>query len=243
MRSLRVLFLLPLAAGLLGCETPQLHGEHIELKERGVSVVTFPTQIRGAYVFDPQSSNRFCAEPPPDIALSSLQDIAAKLNLKAPEVGEAGGEFNAKITADVVQLAGRSQLLSIAREMLFRACELSNNSQIPADESVKLYTAVIQLVTDLSTAEKHQAEADRLRAIAVVNDRRAKIDFIADKVSDASGRVKRADLEALIDRTGNPAVIGLKGAIASQPTAAGLKEVLLSFGANVVDPLFETAAR
>ena len=175
MRGLKVLFLLPVLAGLLGCETPQQRAEHIELEDRGVSVVAYPTQLRGAYVFNPGSDNRFCAEPPPDIALSSLQDIAGKLNLKAPQVGEAGGAPSAKITADVVQLAGRSQLLSLAREMLYRACELSNNSQIAPEQSLELYQAVVLLVRDLGQAEKDLATAERLRAVAAVEGRSSKV--------------------------------------------------------------------
>ncbi len=243
MRSLRALFLLPLAAGLLGCETPQQHAEHIELKDRGVSVVAYPTQIRGAYVFNPGSDNRFCAEPPPDVALDSLQDIAGKLNLKAPEVGEAGGELSAKITADVVQLAGRSQLLSLAREMLYRACELSNNSKADTAESIALYQAVVALVRDLGQAEKDLAAAERLRAVAAIEGRSSKIDAIISKVAGPAGAVRAADLSALIDSTGNPTVTGLKNALAAQTTAAGLRSVLLSLGDNVVDPLFDAATR
>lgn len=242
MRSLKVLFLLPLAAGLLGCETPQQHAEQIELKDRGVSVVAYPTQIRGAYVFDPGAQTRFCAEPPPDIALSSLQDIAGKLNLSAPQVGEAGGELSAKITADVVQLAGRSQLLSLAREMLFRACELSNNSQIPPEESVKLYNAVIQLVTDLSGAEKDRATAERLRVVEAVNDRRTKVDFIGDKVSGPGGGLDSGKLGALIDKTRDPNVTGFKSLLVSFGNVTELKDFLLSQGSEVVDPLFRAAS-
>ena len=243
MRCLKVLFTLPLMAGLLACETLQQHAEHIELKDRGVSVVAYPTQIRGAYVFDPGSDNRMCAEPPPDVALDSLQDIAGKLNLKAPEVGEAGGELSAKITADVVQLAGRSQLLSLAREMLYRACELSNNSKIPPEESVKLYQAVVDLVRDLGEAEKDLAAAERLRAVKAIEGRSSKIDVIVAKVSGADGAVRTADLTRLIERSGDPTVTGMKSALAAQTTAADLRSVLISLGDNVVDPLFNAATR
>lgn len=166
-------------AMLAGCETPQNHAERVRLTEHKAEVVTYPGNIRGAYVFDRNSNAKFCAEPPPDVALSSLQEFAAKLNVALPQGPQVGGEAAGQIVTEVVQLAGRSQILLVARELLYRACELSLNGAdlTPADRK-QLYDSVIGLVRDLGQAELQRARADTLRRAQAAKEAGVVIDEI-----------------------------------------------------------------
>ena len=103
---------------------PQRKAKVLEV-EAGAYAVTYPSDIRGAYFIKKGSNVRICAEPAPDVALDTLQKLTADISAKLAATEEGSAKFSSELSAKVVQLAGRTELLLLAREMLYRACELS----------------------------------------------------------------------------------------------------------------------
>lgn len=155
---------LVLLTTLSACGVPQRSAKVLDIKADTMSAVAYPADLRGAYVRPNESTVQFCAEPAPDVALQSLVKVTENLKATTPSgiqvEGSASGEFAAK----VIQLAGRTQLVLLAREMLYRACELTLNHDTDKNTAVALYQAAGELVKDLGQADKARAKADLARS-------------------------------------------------------------------------------
>jgi len=102
-------------AALAGCDSltgaTQEEAKLVGTRHADAEVLTYPGSLRGAYLFKPGSSAKFCAEPPPDVALNTLKDISANLKAAAEATGAGGaapkgsleGGLTSKVTTDVVQ--------------------------------------------------------------------------------------------------------------------------------------------
>lgn len=166
----KILSILMLVLWMAGCATTQKDARILTIKDANTTVITYPTELRGAYVVRSGSGLRYCAEPAPDVALDTLQKLSANLGVKPPAGTAVQGSLDSELSTKVVQLAGRTQLVLLAREMLYRACELTlNNPSLDnGKEALAMYQIVANLVKDLGNADKSNAEADKLKAQAEV---------------------------------------------------------------------------
>lgn len=119
---------------------------------------------------------QFCAEPAPDVALQSLVKVTENLKVTTPSNVTGEGSFSGEFASNVIQLAGRTQLVLLAREMLYRACELSVNQQADKDTAVTLYKAAGELVRDLGQADRMRAKADLAKSAEALKKAGATID-------------------------------------------------------------------
>lgn len=161
----KYIFLL-LLVNLAGCATPQQHAEIVLEEEANAYTVSYPAALRGAYFFKNDKVIKYCAEPAPDIALDTLQKLTAELSGTMSGAEKIDGKLATELSSKVVQLAGRTELLLLAREMLYRACELNINNG-NADVT-NLYNRVATLIEALSQADKISAEADLLKEKAAL---------------------------------------------------------------------------
>jgi hypothetical protein len=166
---------------LSGCATPQRDVKIIGVDKITPSIVIYPSDLRGAYVLTENSNLKFCAEPVPDVALESIQKITA--NLKATFAG--GQPIDASVSGELaikaVELAGRTQLLLIAREMLYRACELSLNQNANVGTALDMYKSVVNLIKDLGDTEKNRATAELNRSQTALENAKRGLEKIREK--------------------------------------------------------------
>lgn len=151
----------PLALAVLlvaGCATPQRHAELLVLSN-GSEVVTYPADLRGAYI----ANGRSCAEPMPDVALVSTQKLAGTLKLLSDTGQSIEATAAADLAAKVAELSGRTQLVLLARDVLFRLCEMNADQQT----SVALFGRVLDMIEHLAQADQDKAAADLLHAAAL----------------------------------------------------------------------------
>jgi len=133
---------------LAGCGSiwPKSYGKLFE--RDGVSMVTVPDNTRETYFNDPNSLERHCRAPSPDVAMTTSDGFS----INAPGPGLYGG--NEGITSSAgggaLSLGGRSPALLIAREMLYRACELTSNLNLPKDETIAIYERFLQSIESIS---------------------------------------------------------------------------------------------
>lgn len=120
-------------AALTGCfSSDQDEARTAVIGKSGVDLVSYTGTTRGTYVWPKDNSANVCAEPPPDLGLATARELSANLKAAAEALGpvgapsiDAGGA--AKLTSAAFELAGRSQLVLLAREFLYRHCELAAN--------------------------------------------------------------------------------------------------------------------
>jgi hypothetical protein len=151
---------------LWGCTVrqPQANVEVTTLPN-GISIASYPADLRGAYIIPETVKNtKMCAEPVPDVALGSIEKISAELSsaFSGVTIGADGGY---DLANNVVELAGRTQLLMLAREMLYRACEVSLNTPENPEVALELYQSAQQFLASIADSEQTKANASFQRAL------------------------------------------------------------------------------
>jgi len=184
----------------------QKHAETMTLGDSNIQAITYPPELRAAYAVNEGSTARYCAEPPPDVALSTIEKIAAEAKAKTESGTEAEGKLSAEASTTALELAGRTQLVLLAREMLYRACELSlNRSDVNEEDVIDMYKAVVELVRTLGAASLVEAQT-KLMGVSVKTQeilaaRRTAIDAIISHVTKADKSIDKDKLKALLDKT------------------------------------------
>jgi hypothetical protein len=149
---------------LVGCVHPQRRVDVQTVSSATTTVLTYPADVRAAY-FQGSPPLQWCAEPSPDVALASLQTLTAQVQATLPQAGtQVAAKVATATTAQVLELAGRTQLVMLAREMLYRACELLLNTAGTSQSATDLYREVVVLVGQLGQAVRDQAEAHKVEA-------------------------------------------------------------------------------
>jgi len=184
MRSFILIMIIIVLSVLSGCGTPQREVRRIEISPQMPSVITYPSDVRGTYIVKEGSDLKFCAEPVPDVALESIQKLIGNIKLTLPQQETVGVDLTSDLTVKAIELAGRIQLLLIAREMLYRACEMSVNHPTKVSDAMEMYKIVVQLIKDLGQAEKTQAEANLKKREAELNNAKAALEKILKGVSN-----------------------------------------------------------
>ncbi|MBY0578054.1 MAG: hypothetical protein K2P57_03310 [Burkholderiales bacterium] len=172
---IRKIPILALILMISGCATPQKNARVLTINDANTSVVTYPTELRGTYILRSSTGMHYCAEPTPDVALDAAQKLGASLGVKPPAGADIQASANAELSTKVVQLAGRSEVVMLAREMLYRACELTFNNPSPENsaQALEMYRIVASLVQNLGMAERTSAEAELRKASSYVSDRQS----------------------------------------------------------------------
>jgi hypothetical protein len=212
---LQVSILLLTAVALSGCfRSDQDRALTTEVGKSGVNLISYTGTTRGAYLWPEGNTKRICAEPPPDLGLNTAREISANLKAAAQSIGgigapslDAGGA--AKLSSAAIELAGRSQLVLLSREFLYRECELAANfapGSEPYNALASQYAQILEVVVKLAEADKAQAQKELLEvALAAKNAEVAqetKIGLIVGSVAKPDGSIDPDKLRALLDKAG-----------------------------------------
>jgi hypothetical protein len=115
---------------------------------------------RGTMLLPAGARVKTCAEPAPDVAFSFLAKIDGALKL--PESVDAS--LKAELSQQVVELAGRTQVVLFLREALFRLCEQSLNGTFDERTLVDAYSKVIDTSVKIVETARLNAEVRRSSA-------------------------------------------------------------------------------
>lgn len=113
----------------------------------GLHVVDYDASRRGAYVRINENHVTVCAEPQPDIAVATAQELKATIDA----LSKVKASLDSKLAEQTIDLARRGQTLQILREAMYRLCELKANSS--DKEAIDLYKNVIASIQAIAIAE------------------------------------------------------------------------------------------
>ncbi len=240
-RALGFPILLLATAALAGCfSSDQDEARTAVIGTSGIDLVSYTGTTRGAYVWPKDNTAKVCAEPPPDLGLTTARELSANLKAAAEALGpvgapsiEAGGA--AKLTSAAFELAGRSQLVLLAREFLYRECELAANfapGTTPYEKLAEQYAKILDVVVALANADKAQAEKELIEtALAARNQevvQEIKIGLILQSVAKADGSIDRDKLTKLLEKAGISQSV--KDTLLAESTRDGLTRRLDDLG-------------
>ncbi|MYM30671.1 hypothetical protein GTP58_20265 [Duganella sp. CY15W] len=133
-------------------------------------LLTLPAQLRVVYLrVKADKTYVSFAEPGPDAALSdtfkliagATQDVTteAKTDTTSASAGKklaVNSDFQTSTTA--MELAGRTQLVLLSRELLFRTCEYAANGWIKDDDVKKSQADILQALVKMTETESKNAD-------------------------------------------------------------------------------------
>lgn len=120
-----------------------------ELEPGKPYLIDYDASRRGAYVL-PAGSARVCAEPAPDVAIESITKIIAELKIPNSNVDAS---TQVELSTKVVELAGRTQLVLILRESLYRLCEQGLNGTLSNEQINDRYKQVLDTIVLLARSD------------------------------------------------------------------------------------------
>jgi hypothetical protein len=239
---------LAVAVALSGCfRSDQDRAVPTPVGESGFDLISYTGTTRGAYLWPDGNTRRICAEPPPDLGLNTAREISANLKAAAESLGgigapsiDAGGA--AKLSSAAIELAGRSQLVLLTREFLYRECELAANFAPGSDPYKALaeqYAKVLDVVVTLAQADKAQAQKELIEIALAANNaevaQEAKIGLIADAVVKPDGSIDPEKLRKLLEKA--PISQSVKDVLLTETTRQGLTMRLDDLGDATINAL------
>ncbi len=136
MRAIQGLLLSMLISG---CTLLQENKSEILVSDRdGLDLHALPANFSSVFLKQSNSSETFCAGRMPD----GLAEVSSNLKLGSKE----SGGISAGSGVAELSLGGRSPSVLIARELMYRHCELVANQKLSKSESIKLFEKILDVV-------------------------------------------------------------------------------------------------
>lgn len=148
---------------LSGCATVTSPMRTHALENGKPYAIDYDATRRGAYILPGDGSMKVCAEPAPDVAMESITSIIANLKLAQPN---ADASAQIELQQKIVELAGRTQLVLVLRESLYRLCEQGVNGQLNNEQIAMLYKQALDTVlrlADTDLAKEQRAIIENLK--------------------------------------------------------------------------------
>jgi len=135
---------------LAGCIGPGDSGRRPEYRidRANVDIVAADSTRQLTYLKDRGSTERFCRGPGADSAGTASQGVS----LGVPLYG-AGGTIGESTARGAVGLGGRDPAVLLARELMYRACELASNTNADAATERQIYLKFLDAVVAISKAQ------------------------------------------------------------------------------------------
>ncbi|WP_319557878.1 hypothetical protein [Thiomicrorhabdus sp.] len=161
-----------------------------------IDVITYPTQLRGAYVYTDGNALKICAEPFPDVAASTSFKLTAEALNKLTEklsnttsvdsalpiggganVGndlqqgiglEQGVKLGFGALSQMSELNGRTQFVLLARTFMYRTCEAAANGFIKPEDVPEQHKLIIDALTIMLKKEVAQEETKQLEMKTII---------------------------------------------------------------------------
>lgn len=140
--------LLPLAllGGCAGQGLLQSQPATEVINRQGVDALSQPPGRRTTYFKDHGSIERFCRDANPDFATTASEGVT--LGIMPTGRGVANDEARGALA-----LGGRNPEVLIARELLYRACELTLNINADSALTLQIYERFLQSIEKIATAQ------------------------------------------------------------------------------------------
>ncbi|WP_143148538.1 hypothetical protein [Nitrosospira sp. Nsp11] len=145
---------------------PILKSQQPDSREKANEMITLPVQLRVVHIKYDIEGNGYsiCAEPMPDVAMSD--SFRNALGITAGTKITVNDDL--QTTTAALALEGRTQLVLLARDFLYRTCEFGINGWLEKDDVKRMYSQILKHITALVEAEKKSADATANVAKAVL---------------------------------------------------------------------------
>ena len=120
----------------------------------GVNVISNHPDIINTYIQPNSNQNMLCVEPDPDM----VSTFSGSVSLGATVAGN-NDAFSGSDGSSALATGGLSPMVLITRELLYRACELSMNSNANAEQQLAIYKMFLSTIEKLNTSNQGNVTA------------------------------------------------------------------------------------
>ena len=124
----------------------------------GLDVVLDHSTGVGFVISDPKFKDQVCKTPAPDVLAGVTKSETISLPSVLPGSTSNGAAITDSEGYSATNLGGRTQPVLIARDFLYRLCEMTINMQLSPEETVKVYLQtmdkIVEIIKDRSVAGK-----------------------------------------------------------------------------------------
>lgn len=128
------------------------------------SIVYANAEHRMMMISDPKSFRRFCAEPAPDASISITDSESEKVDVLGKE--EKMGDTTSEVASS---LGGRNSTVLLARDILYRACELLANTNANFMQSREIFLQSLKTIEALG-AESQATISSKIGTTSTINE-------------------------------------------------------------------------
>ena len=139
---MRYLGILLISWALVGCASMSGHYSSSFTPTEDVVMHSYSDDLQNAFFKKGNNPTRLCLEPAPDVAVSATDNVSLST--------QTGDSVGVQDGTSATSLGGRSGMALIAREMLYRACELSMNNNSSPEESIEIYERFLSSIEKIS---------------------------------------------------------------------------------------------
>ncbi len=133
-----------------GCATVTRERKENLVDREGLDIVGAPADRLHIIIKESHSTERFCKGPGPDIAATASSGIALGVSgLGLPGKEEVADESS----RGALDLGGRSPAVLLARELLYRACELNLNTNSDPKTAIAVYKMTVDAIERISAVQ------------------------------------------------------------------------------------------
>lgn len=138
------------ASALSGCanSSPGSRRSETVIDRAGVDIIASDSTRQLTYLKERGSTERFCRGPGADAVTTTSQAVSAQVPLTGSSVG-----LGEESTKGAVDLGGRNPAVLIARELMYRACELASNTNADAATERQIYLQFLQAIAIISKVQ------------------------------------------------------------------------------------------
>lgn len=138
------------AWALSGCanSAPGSRRSETVIDRSGVDIIASDVTRQLTYLKERGSTERFCRGPGADAVTTASQGVSAQVPLRGSSVG-----LGEESTNGAVDLGGRNPAVLIARELMYRACELASNTNADAATERLIYMQFLQAIATISKGQ------------------------------------------------------------------------------------------
>jgi len=112
----------------------------------------------GFVILDPKFKDQVCKTPAPDVLAGVTKSETISLPSVLPGSTSNGAAITDSEGYSATNLGGRTPSVLIARDFLYRVCEMTINMQLSPEETVKVYLQtmdkIVEIIKDRSVAGK-----------------------------------------------------------------------------------------
>jgi hypothetical protein len=155
------LLLLTLPLMFSGCAYFTPLTQHKVLDPEKAYWIQYDASRRGTFYAPASKKILTCAEPAPDMGINLSRKL--KGSIKLPDGTDVSGlDSSSDITVE--ELAGRENVVLLAREAMFRLCERQVNNDLNEETYKELYNNVFDKVAVIAVAQAEKAKQNAISA-------------------------------------------------------------------------------